>query len=207
MGWSLKGWEIHYCPLYEELPVTSWNPLLVGLSLGIYKSGGISTIGSSSFSKGGSHQLAFYVQLWLPCWRKEPNIFWEMLFVVIYSFIFDGIEVLFPTYVKTESQLGPSMPHFGLDVAARCVSSRGEREEGSQNNAFLFYQFIQCQPQSLTQNGSKILTAMNICTLSSVWVTYWNSLGAFQLGPLGKAHRVFRDRFCLSWNVETRRWN
>lgn len=54
-------------------------------------------------------------------------------------FFFDGIEVLFPTYVKAESQLGPSMPHVGLDVAARCVSSRGGREEGSQNNAFLFY--------------------------------------------------------------------
>lgn len=64
-----------------------------------------------------------------------------MLFVVaiFLFFFFDGIEVLFPTYVKAESQLGPSMPHVGLDVAARCVSSRGGREEGSQNNAFLFY--------------------------------------------------------------------
>lgn len=64
-----------------------------------------------------------------------------MLSAVIYLFVyfFDGTEVLFPTHVKAESQLGPSRPHFGLDVAARCVSSRGEREEGSQNNAFLFY--------------------------------------------------------------------
>ena len=41
-----------------------------------------------------------------------------------------GVEVLFPTYVKAESQPGPSMPHSGLHVAAAAFQ-QGAGEEGA----------------------------------------------------------------------------
>lgn len=104
-------------------------------------------------------------------------------FLLLFIHFFDGIEVLFPTYVKAESQLGPSMPHFGLGVAARCVSSRGGREEGSQNNALLFYRSsYNANYRAWHGMGARFWQRWASCTLSSVWVTYWNSLGAFQLG-------------------------
>lgn len=103
------------------------------------KPGNNSAIEFNSFSKGGS-QLCLLCQT-VVSWLKKGarQLLGEMLSSrdVLLLLLFNGVEVLSPTYAPAEPQPGPSRPHFGLDVATRCISARGWTGEGSRDNAFL----------------------------------------------------------------------
>ena len=65
------------------------------------------------------------------------------------------------------------------------------------------------QLQTVTQSGSpstarrpRFWQRWTACSLFSVLVTYWNALGAFQVGPLGEIDTVFRDRLCLKYGTK-----
>lgn len=75
-------------------------------------------------------------------WLKKGarQLLKRCLFVVagVFCWFVYGIEVLFPTYAKAGlSQPGPSMPHFGLDVASGCISAKGREGEEPWDSAFL----------------------------------------------------------------------